>query len=186
VAEPQDKSKPTTEATDRQCVSRRSGFALLIGPRNGSDRRFTFCLAGSMKSIWLQPNVRHCQAFFRHITSLPTLSGKLSPHGRNELRCFVSTAHSYCSFRQCVSRKFGFALLSGSRSGSHPTHLDCVEERENASDFFCGCQVESGEAHAANGVWGALAWWGMTPDGSPLIVHGVGTEEIYALDVDFP
>ena len=29
-----------------------------------------------------------------------------------------------------------------------------------------------GEAHAANGVWGALAWWGMTPDGSPLIVTG--------------
>jgi len=43
-----------------------------------------------------------------------------------------------------------------------------------------------GEPHAVVGVGGVFAWYGMTPDGSPLIAHGVGTEEIYALDVDFP
>ena len=43
-----------------------------------------------------------------------------------------------------------------------------------------------GEPHAVIGVGGVFAWYGMTPDGSPLIAHGAGTDEIYALDVDFP
>jgi Tol biopolymer transport system component len=43
-----------------------------------------------------------------------------------------------------------------------------------------------GEPHAVIGAWRTFPWYGMTPDGSPLIAHGVGTEEIYALDVDFP
>jgi hypothetical protein len=30
------------------------------------------------------------------------------------------------------------------------------------------------------------AWRGVTPDGSPLIARQAGTQEIYALDVDFP
>ena len=64
---------------------------------------------------------------------------------------------SYCSFRQCVSRQSGFALLIDSRNGSHPTHLDCVGERENASDFFCGCQVESANGRNPS-VSGSLAW----------------------------
>jgi Tol biopolymer transport system component len=43
-----------------------------------------------------------------------------------------------------------------------------------------------GEPHAVISVGGVFAWYGMTPEGSPLIAHGAGTEEIYALDVDFP
>jgi Tol biopolymer transport system component len=42
-----------------------------------------------------------------------------------------------------------------------------------------------GNAHAVGGVQG-WAWYGVTPDGSPLIVREAGTQEIYALDVDFP
>ena len=42
------------------------------------------------------------------------------------------------------------------------------------------------DARLANGVPG-FPWLGVTPEGSPLIAHGgAGTEEIYALDVDFP
>jgi Tol biopolymer transport system component len=41
------------------------------------------------------------------------------------------------------------------------------------------------DARMANGVPG-FPWLGMTPNGMPLIAHGGGTEEIYALDVDFP
>jgi Tol biopolymer transport system component len=39
-----------------------------------------------------------------------------------------------------------------------------------------------GNAHLALGS----IWRGVTPDGSPLIAREAGTEEIYALDVDFP
>jgi len=42
------------------------------------------------------------------------------------------------------------------------------------------------EAHAANSVAGSFEWYGITPDGSPLLARVAGTEEIYALDVDFP
>jgi Tol biopolymer transport system component len=42
-----------------------------------------------------------------------------------------------------------------------------------------------GNAHLAGGVSG-FTWYGVTPDGSPLIAREAGTEEIYALDVDFP
>jgi serine/threonine protein kinase/Tol biopolymer transport system component len=42
-----------------------------------------------------------------------------------------------------------------------------------------------GNAHLADGVTG-FAWRGVAPDGSPLIARQAGTQEIYALDVDFP
>jgi WD40 repeat protein len=42
-----------------------------------------------------------------------------------------------------------------------------------------------GNAYMALGVPG-WPWSGVTPDGSPLIARQAGTEEIYALDVDFP
>jgi Tol biopolymer transport system component len=42
-----------------------------------------------------------------------------------------------------------------------------------------------GNAHPADGVPG-LPWIGVTPDGAPLIARQAGTQEIYALDVDFP
>jgi serine/threonine protein kinase/Tol biopolymer transport system component len=42
-----------------------------------------------------------------------------------------------------------------------------------------------GNAHPTPGVPG-WAWYGVMPDGSPLIARQVGTQEIYALDVDFP
>jgi hypothetical protein len=29
-------------------------------------------------------------------------------------------------------------------------------------------------------------WFGLTPDGSPLLARDIGTQEIYALDVDWP
>jgi len=32
----------------------------------------------------------------------------------------------------------------------------------------------------------ALPWYGYAPDDAPLAFHDVGTQEIYALDVDFP
>jgi hypothetical protein len=35
--------------------------------------------------------------------------------------------------------------------------------------------------------WGfAGRWMGLAPDDSPLLLHGVGSQDIYALDVDFP
>jgi Tol biopolymer transport system component len=43
-----------------------------------------------------------------------------------------------------------------------------------------------GEAHAVNCVARPFPWFRVAPDGSPLIAHGTGTQEIYALDVDFP
>ena len=46
--------------------------------------------------------------------------------------------------------------------------------------------MELSEAHAANSVAGNFSWYGITPDGSPLIAREAGSEEIYALDVDFP
>lgn len=33
-------------------------------------------------------------------------------------------------------------------------------------------------------TWGP--WTGLAPDGSPLVVRDISTQEIYALDVDFP
>ena len=33
---------------------------------------------------------------------------------------------------------------------------------------------------------GTFAWTGLGPDGSPLVLRDIGTQEIYALDVDFP
>jgi Tol biopolymer transport system component len=42
-----------------------------------------------------------------------------------------------------------------------------------------------GNAHLAPGVPG-WAWYGVTPDGSPLIAREAGSQEIYALDVHFP
>ena len=42
-----------------------------------------------------------------------------------------------------------------------------------------------GNAHPVEGIAG-FAWTGVTPDGSPLIARQAGTQEIYALDVDFP
>jgi Tol biopolymer transport system component/tRNA A-37 threonylcarbamoyl transferase component Bud32 len=42
-----------------------------------------------------------------------------------------------------------------------------------------------GNARLVNGVPG-FPWYGVTPDGSPLIAREAGTQEIYALDVDFP
>jgi len=43
-----------------------------------------------------------------------------------------------------------------------------------------------GEAHAVDCVAGAFSWFGITPDGSPLMARQAGAPEIYALDVDFP
>jgi hypothetical protein len=34
------------------------------------------------------------------------------------------------------------------------------------------------------GRWGP--WSGLAPDGSPLVVRDISTQEIYSLDVDFP
>jgi Tol biopolymer transport system component len=45
--------------------------------------------------------------------------------------------------------------------------------------------ARSGNARLAVGVWG-FSWCGLTPDGSPLIAREEGTQEIYALDVEFP
>ena len=45
--------------------------------------------------------------------------------------------------------------------------------------------VRLGNARLADGVPG-YSWRGVTPDGSPLIARVAGSEEIYALDVDFP
>jgi Tol biopolymer transport system component len=45
--------------------------------------------------------------------------------------------------------------------------------------------VRLGNAQLAEGVPG-FPWRGVTPDGSPLIAREAGTQEIYALDVDFP
>jgi Tol biopolymer transport system component/tRNA A-37 threonylcarbamoyl transferase component Bud32 len=42
-----------------------------------------------------------------------------------------------------------------------------------------------GNAHPGVGVAG-FPWFGITPDGSPLIVRDASSQEIYALDVDFP
>jgi Tol biopolymer transport system component len=42
-----------------------------------------------------------------------------------------------------------------------------------------------GNAHPAYGVSG-YPWYGVAPDGSPLIAREAGSQEIYALDVDFP
>jgi len=42
-----------------------------------------------------------------------------------------------------------------------------------------------GNTQAAEGVL-AFPWRGVTPDGAPLIARRPGTQEIYALDVDFP
>jgi Tol biopolymer transport system component len=42
-----------------------------------------------------------------------------------------------------------------------------------------------GNAYLAVGVPG-FPWRGVAPDGSPLIAREAGTQEIYALDVDFP
>ena len=42
-----------------------------------------------------------------------------------------------------------------------------------------------GNAHPADGIAG-LPWVGVTPDGSPRIARQAGSQEIYALDVDFP
>ena len=43
-----------------------------------------------------------------------------------------------------------------------------------------------GEAHAVDCVAGAFSWFGMTPDGSPLMARQAGSQEIYTLDVDLP
>ncbi|HXR39642.1 MAG TPA: hypothetical protein VN776_11140, partial [Terracidiphilus sp.] len=43
-----------------------------------------------------------------------------------------------------------------------------------------------GEAHAVACVWGTFAWYGITPEGSPLIAREAGSREIYALDVELP
>jgi Tol biopolymer transport system component len=42
-----------------------------------------------------------------------------------------------------------------------------------------------GNARTVNGIAGCL-WAGATPDGLPLIAREAGTQEIYALDVEFP
>jgi dipeptidyl aminopeptidase/acylaminoacyl peptidase len=42
-----------------------------------------------------------------------------------------------------------------------------------------------GHTHLALGVPG-YHWRGVTPDGSPLVAREAGSQEIYALDVDFP
>jgi Tol biopolymer transport system component len=46
--------------------------------------------------------------------------------------------------------------------------------------------VGPSERHAANCVAGAYPWYGIAPDGSPLIATEAGSEEIYSLDVDLP
>jgi eukaryotic-like serine/threonine-protein kinase len=45
--------------------------------------------------------------------------------------------------------------------------------------------ASTGNAQLVNGVIG-VPWAGVTPDGSPLITREAGTQEIYALKVDFP
>jgi hypothetical protein len=35
-------------------------------------------------------------------------------------------------------------------------------------------------------LWPSGPWSGLTPDNSPLVLRDIGTQEIYALDADFP
>ena len=35
-------------------------------------------------------------------------------------------------------------------------------------------------------VWGELPWLGLTPNGDPLVMRDVGSQEVYALDFEEP
>ncbi len=35
-------------------------------------------------------------------------------------------------------------------------------------------------------AWGNLPWFGLTPNGDPLVMHDVGSQEVYALDFEEP
>jgi Tol biopolymer transport system component len=43
-----------------------------------------------------------------------------------------------------------------------------------------------GALRRAESAWLSFPWMGLAPDGSPLLVRDIGTQEIYALDVDLP
>jgi len=45
--------------------------------------------------------------------------------------------------------------------------------------------VSMKDIRRATALWGG-PWSGLTPDGSPLLMRNVGSQEVYALDVDFP
>ena len=35
-------------------------------------------------------------------------------------------------------------------------------------------------------VWGNLPWFGLTPNGDPLVMRDIGSQEVYALDFEEP
>jgi Tol biopolymer transport system component/tRNA A-37 threonylcarbamoyl transferase component Bud32 len=69
-----------------------------------------------------------------------------------------------------------FAEMTASPPGFHRVDIATRKTEEGA---------RLGDARPAMGVPG-YAWRGVTPDGSPLIAREAGSQEIYALDVDFP
>jgi len=74
---------------------------------------------------------------------------------------------------------------------------DLGKELDARTDLFSQsyCRIEVGESKSESVVslkglrryFGSIgAWSGLTPDGTPLFVRDISTQEIYALEVQFP
>ena len=162
---------------------------------DGNSLVFTTYCGGSPDS-----SIRVLDLKTRQVTDLPGSKGiyspRCSPDGRY-VAALTSGEHKVMLF-DFKTQKWekpggpGASFLNRSKDGKYVFFAGL--EAGRAPGFYrvdiatrkTEEVVRLGEAHAANSVAGNFPWYGITPDGSPLIARQVGTQEIYALDVDFP
>jgi eukaryotic-like serine/threonine-protein kinase len=138
----------------------------------------------------------------RKVTELPGSKGIFSPRWSPEGRYIAALTSAQAGFKLMLfdfkTQKWAklsdiFAgFPSWSRDGKY-LYFEGQTASGNIEAFYradiATRKVEQvatyGNAQEVDGVAG-FPWHGMTPDGEPLIAREAGSQEIYALDVDFP
>jgi serine/threonine protein kinase/Tol biopolymer transport system component len=133
----------------------------------------------------------------RQISTLPSSEGfyspRWSPDGRyiaalqadsNTLRIFDLSSQKWSELG-----KIGAAYPNWSLDSKYIYFRSVPEDRA----WLCRLRIADAKLERLGSLkdireTGVFGWWwvGLTPDGSPLLLRDIGTEEIYALDVDLP
>jgi len=133
----------------------------------------------------------------RQVTTLPDSEGfyspRWSPDGRyiaalqadsNTLGIFDLSGKKWSELG-----KIGVAYPNWSRDSKYIYFRSLPEDQA----WLCRLRIADAKLERLGSLkdirqTGVFGWWwvGLTPDGSPLLLRDIGTEEIYSLDVDFP
>jgi len=134
----------------------------------------------------------------RNVTQLPGSKGIYSPRWSPDGRYVAALTVAEAKLTLFDFRTQKWEQLGGSNAGfpnwSKDSRYVLFDVEPSGLPVFYRVDIATrkteevarvGNARLALGVPG-FPWRGVTPDGSPLIAREAGTQEIYALDVDFP